>query len=731
MRIQTTVLLLLLICLSISLGQHEKTQERNVRRRRTRPKGPKIPLAATRKARRQSKPERAVITQSYPEINMYDNIVTVIESYKGLQQPQSSYSVLPGKKGHCKSNGMILHDNAVWSPKPCITCLCTNGNTACDVVMCPTLTCPQTETPDGECCPICKEIVTNVLPESDKTEFSGDSSEPNDPSEPIAAPRTQAEIDELLRQEEEQQEEEEEMMHKKEAERKRKKELKKQEEEQRRKMEELKQKEEEEMFRKQEEEEIKRALLEEEELRESERLRQAEEERQKEENKKLEKERKERKEKEKQEEEEDENEEEEILRGDVFRMPPHYFPTPESLPFHPDERPPPLHVPLPSTCIVSDSTLSCTYSKITHIPSIVDTELKCLNLAGNAITSIPAEAFNGVPNIEWIDLSKNKITSVGIDLKAFSKLKKLERLYLDGNLLEQMPSELPSTLKEVKINDNNLKRIDESSFQDLSNLVTLELEGNKLDEGSTSTLAFKPLKELSYLRLGKNRFRTIPQGLPPSIQELHLEHNLIEEISETDFNNTKHLTTLVLKYNKLDEARIAPLAWINHESLESIDLSYNKFYHVPSFLPRSLVHLVLVGNQIDRIPGYVFAHMYPGIEYLYLSFNKVNDDGIDTSSFFGAYNSLIELYMDHNDLTMVPLGISDMKQLRFLRFNNNKIRSISPHAICPEDDEDEEDLSIVSLHLENNYIDTRRISPTAFSCIPSYSGVVMKPQKLK
>jgi len=44
-------------------------------------------------------------------------------------------------------------------------------------------------------------------------------------------------------------------------------------------------------------------------------------------------------------------------------------------------------------------------------------------------------------------------------------LKFLSRLYMDGNLLEQIPSELPSTLQELKINENNLKEIEENSFE--------------------------------------------------------------------------------------------------------------------------------------------------------------------------------------------------------------------------------------------------------------------------
>lgn len=52
----------------------------------------------------------------------------------------------------------------------------------------------------------------------------------------------------------------------------------------------------------------------------------------------------------------------------------------------------------------------------------------------------------------------------------------------------------------------------------LKNLVTLELEGNKLSEANVSPLAFYPLKSLSYLRLGRNKFRIIPQGLPTTLE---------------------------------------------------------------------------------------------------------------------------------------------------------------------------------------------------------------------
>ena len=36
---------------------------------------------------------------------------------------------------------------------------------------------------------------------------------------------------------------------------------------------------------------------------------------------------------------------------------------------------------------------------------------------------------------------------------------------MDGNLLEQIPSPLPSTLQELKINENNLREINKNSFE--------------------------------------------------------------------------------------------------------------------------------------------------------------------------------------------------------------------------------------------------------------------------
>lgn len=111
-----------------------------------------------------------------------------------------------------------------------------------------------------------------------------------------------------------------------------------------------------------------------------------------------------------------------------------------------------------------------------------------------------------------------------------------------------------------------------------------------------------------------------------------------------------------------------------HRKLETLDLSHNRLVHVPSFLPRGLRRLLLHHNHIERIPGYVFAHMKPGLEFLHLSYNSLRADGIHDVSFWGLRTSLAELLLDHNQLQAIPRGLLSLKGLQVLRLSHNKIR---------------------------------------------------------
>ncbi|CAM4691968.1 unnamed protein product [Lepidochelys olivacea] len=173
----------------------------------------------------------------------------------------------------------------------------------------------------------------------------------------------------------------------------------------------------------------------------------------------------------------------------------------------------PIMPSLPTACLLSDSAIACGNVHMKQVPALSDAGLKMLYLADNEISRLPRGVFAGLPNLEWVDLSKNQLDSGGLHPKAFQNLTKLKRLNLDGNRLPRIPS-----LLELKVNDKGLESLQSDSFRGLYKLLTLELEGDELHDGNVIPTSFKPLRSLIYLRLDRNRFRAIPSGLPPSLQ---------------------------------------------------------------------------------------------------------------------------------------------------------------------------------------------------------------------
>nr|XP_033817404.1 extracellular matrix protein 2 [Geotrypetes seraphini] len=130
----------------------------------------------------------------------------------------------------------------------------------------------------------------------------------------------------------------------------------------------------------------------------------------------------------------------------------------------------------------------------------------------NEIPKLPADTFKTLPNLEWLDLSENKLSDAGLPLHVFRNLTKSKRLNLDGNHLTAIPP-LPQSLQELKMNDNNIRGLHQYSFQGLYNLLTLKPEGNGFHDRNVCPLTFKPLQSLMYLRLDCHSFRAIPSSL--------------------------------------------------------------------------------------------------------------------------------------------------------------------------------------------------------------------------
>ncbi|KAG7471808.1 hypothetical protein MATL_G00101930 [Megalops atlanticus] len=383
---------------------------------------------------------------------------------------------------------------------------------------------------------------------------------------------------------------------------------------------------------------------------------------------------------------------------------------------------------LPIGCVLSESLIACRKAGLTYLPVITDPKIKVLSLSKNKIRHIPLNSLAGLPNLEWLDLSKNKLSDSSLTQDVFKNLGKLKRLNLDGNYLTKIPL-LPPSLEELSINDNKISTLRPHSFKGLSRLLRLELEDNRLQEEGISSLAFRPLRKLLFLKLDDNKFRTIPIGLPLSLQELHLSENKLEAVQEGVLNQTTKLKQLDLSHNRIRDDHIDPRALMQLQKLEVLDLSHNKLVRVPPLLPPTLRQLFLHWNQIDRIVGNIFGHLRPGLEVLRLSHNHLRDDGVTAFSFLGLYRSLVTLHLDHNQLRSIPPSLPRFKVLQLLRLDHNLIRYIPQNAFCNA--RVNKDSPLVSLHLEDNLIDHHLIPATALSCVQSPAGILLEPQSSK
>uniref|UniRef100_A0A8C2ABT1 Si:dkey-32e6.6 n=1 Tax=Cyprinus carpio TaxID=7962 RepID=A0A8C2ABT1_CYPCA len=330
---------------------------------------------------------------------------------------------------------------------------------------------------------------------------------------------------------------------------------------------------------------------------------------------------------------------------------------------------------LPEGCQLAESRISCKQIGLSHLPVITNLEVTILELPGNNLTRITPRGFSELPNLEELDLSLNKLDGSSFSQSLFMNLTKLKSLKLDNNGLTTIPR-LPSSLEDLKINNNKINQLALHSFKGLPKLKVLDPAGNILYEGSIAPFAFKSLKALKFLRLDKNRFSAIPADLPPSIEVLRLQDNQIVEVQDRLLDKCVHLKELDLSHNLLKENSFYPEAWVNLPKLETLDLSHNQMTVVPSDLPRALRQLSLQHNQIHYIPPHSLSHLRPGLQSLRLSHNLLEEHGVLGKSFRGVYKTLLELHLDNNRFERVPHNMCHFKNLKLLHLDHNRIRYV-------------------------------------------------------
>lgn len=205
-------------------------------------------------------------------------------------------------------------------------------------------------------------------------------------------------------------------------------------------------------------------------------------------------------------------------------------------------------------------------------------------------------------NLDELNLADNNL----IEMNNIIKMRNLKRLYLDDNLLKEIPEKISELkdLESLNLNHNHLEYLPET-INGLDNLICLYLDDNyitRLPEsiGRVSSLkllhinnnnlielpeSIGSLDNLEYLEISENQLKKIPPSLCELIRQksmrVYLHDNQFDKINV----NKKHYTILNDEYiytdvSKFDEiiynSRIKHLSELDTNTLTQVINEYKR-----------------------------------------------------------------------------------------------------------------------------------------------------------
>ncbi|XP_078518241.1 leucine-rich repeat transmembrane protein FLRT1 [Lissotriton helveticus] len=277
----------------------------------------------------------------------------------------------------------------------------------------------------------------------------------------------------------------------------------------------------------------------------------------------------------------------------------------------------------------------------TTCPSVCRCDNGFIYCNDRGLTSIPADIPDDATTLY---LQNNQINNVGIPPELKTKTN-VQVIYLYENDLDEFPLNLPRSLRELHLQDNNVRTIPRDALARIPLLEKLHLDDNSVSTVSIEDDAFVDSKQLRLLFLSRNHLSSIPSGLPRTLEELRLDDNRISTIPLHAFKGLNSLRRLVLDGNLLANQRIADDTFARLLNLSELSLVRNSLAAPPLNLPTGhLQKLYLQDNAISHIPYNTLSKM----------------------------RQLQRLDLSNNNLTTLPKGLfDDLENLSQLLLRNN------------------------------------------------------------
>ncbi|XP_068625486.1 leucine-rich repeat-containing protein 15-like [Battus philenor] len=285
-----------------------------------------------------------------------------------------------------------------------------------------------------------------------------------------------------------------------------------------------------------------------------------------------------------------------------------------------------------------------------------------ITLKACRISEIELESFKGLPSLEYLDLSENKIKI--LKLGVLDGIKQVAYLNLSYNLLTEFPLGLfdqKPNLKLLDLRGNTLIFLKLGIFDALTKLEHLDLSSNSLVGREINPYIFDRSKQIKFIDFSRNDMSESPDNLLHAFRALdflNLDRCFLKEVPRfATIPNLKNLKHLMISTNLISKIENAA-TFVNLDNLEILNLAENclEYINGKSLKPlRNLKMIVLRDNKLKYIPDDLFINL-PVLGNIDLS---------------------------HNAITTIPVNIFIGTALRNLNLSDNKITYLS-YNFCLE-----------------------------------------------
>ncbi|GJQ74438.1 Tl [Trypoxylus dichotomus] len=272
--------------------------------------------------------------------------------------------------------------------------------------------------------------------------------------------------------------------------------------------------------------------------------------------------------------------------------------------------------------------------------------------------------------VEVISLSRSELTKLPEELNFVYELE------LANNRIKNLTEKIKFPLLIVlKLQQNDIKRIDGSVFETSPDLAYIDLSQNNITELPAQLL--HPLPRLKILLLRSNAFQRIPDGffeMNSILKEIDFSDGRLTEIGTNTFSSCTRLEKIKFGSNSLKS--LPEEIFLNMQNLTYLELSMNEFSDFPEGTFKGLSrlqYLYLFDNKLVTWSANHSAHL-GNLRFFHLNNNRLSVIKADT--FFGLSN-LQELKLSYNLIATIEIkAFSSLSRLKRLDLSFNKLTTM-------------------------------------------------------